>query len=652
MKWICERSAELDPPQGANGFKTQEDFLQFLDQAVQVAPDVIALLANDLLATEESVREWLSFTRTRLQANQQLDAEMLITAACAWDLARSPTLETWRKVRRISRHSWQIEHWLKEAMSAYAQRDDNARKAYVELAVQLFKALENRELDSESDRKNEARNGAWEHWQAAKYPLEEIWWGLRGSDFMNYEEEMHIFGLLNEIEHEGFLRLISSSSNPFLVDAALLSSGVGPFNPRFAQWEKFAQVAPLAFTQDGSWVKGSVLLPLLLVQARHNLHAPSNQTLRYGADEADAAALTSQVLELVRAVVNILANRGDAPALFARWSTWLMRQVLQTRDMEFNDIRSRDFVDKALIEEMGRAMQGLQQITAAPEVAAPWEAWCYLCVKSMFADSGLIKMPSFDEFACQWKITPENWYGLEGRGLLERADLHLPRDNIPDLSANLLVLSLAENDEFALGWHQLWDNAYYLREVLEFGSIDAGTKTYSDRADASRLLLLLACMGLACFDQATCRLTGETESLAKELACLYRVLALAAMEVLLIDDTISRDKWKTLLQHLAVRRVYWDGSYTTGNQVSLFTENHEPAIRHYLDYFKADPSDLVAFLSACMFNQLDASKIREELRSAGVDLSACVNTLQRLHELSEYKYPIQSGAIRAIEPLM
>lgn len=651
MQWIRERNAELEGFQGHNDFRTREDFLELMAQADKDSPGLIASLAEDLTALDEPPEIESLQELVQQQTDLPYDKEVLLTAACAWALGRNPRLETWLKIRRIARHSWQIEHWLSEAMSAHVQNDADARNAYVDLATQLFKALESGDLRSESESKNEAREGAWSHYKVAKYPLEELWWGLQGSDCMNYEEEMRIFGLLSEIAPEKFQLLIASSGNPFLVDSALLSANVGGFSPRFAQWEACTKAAPLAFAQDGSWT-GSVLLPLLLVHARNELLNPGRQIPRHGADETVVATLTAEVTNLVRAVVDVLASREDAMAMFVRWGAWLMRQVLRQNEKNFSDIRSHVFVDNTLLDAIGKTMQEQPLIVASPEDAAPWEAWCYRCVQSSFAYDKYVIMPSFEEFASQWQLTPEDWHEQKGRCLLERADLHLPGDDIPGLSANLLVLPLSSRDGFASGWQQLWDGAYYLREVLEFGSVDAGTKTYSDRADASRLLLLLGCMGLACFDQAAARLKASPDGLAEEMIGLHGALASAAMEVLHLDDTLNRDKWQTLLQHLALRRVYWDGSYTGDHRVALFAGQQVPTIQDYLNHFKADPCELVAFLHACMLNELDVPLLRGELQGAAINLHTCVDTLKRLYKLRDNRYPLDAQAIKAIEPLM
>lgn len=651
MQWIAERNADLEDLHEHEQFKTLEDFLQFMAQVDRDAPSLIDSLAEELTALDEPPETESLQELARQLSALSFDADMLLTTACAFLLRKSPQLATWLKVRKIARNSWQIEHWLDDAMAAHVQRDACARAPYTVLATLLFKALESGELKSGSERKNEAREGGLSYWKSAEYQLEELWWGLRDFDFMNYEEEMRIFGLLSAIAPADFQQLIADSRNPFLVDAALMCSGVGGFSPCFTQWEACARAAPLAFDHDGHWTR-SVLLPLLLVRARNELLAPGRQVPRHDADEVEVAALTAQVTELVQAVVDVLARREDAPAMFARWSTWLMRQVILHKETDFSDIRSHGFVDNALLEAIGKAMQGQTLMLEVPEDAAPWEAWCYRCVLSSFANDGFMDTPSFKEFASQWNLSPEDWRERKGRDLLKLAELHFPRDDMPGLSANLLVFSLASGDGFALGWQQLWDSAYYLREVLEFGSVDAGPKAYSDRSDASSLLLLLACMGLACFDQVIARRDVSPEPPIEQMASLHGALAAAVLEALHLDDTLNRDKWQALLHHVALRRAYWDSRYGIQHPVAVFEEQQRPTIRDYLNYFQADPGDLVTFLHACMLNKLDPLTLREDLRGTSIDLRACVDTLKRLHELRDHRYPMNGRAIEAIKPLM
>lgn len=652
MQWIHEHISEQEELQHLDGFKTQGDFLKLIVHVEHDHPQLISLLAEKLSGSNpleiELLREFIS-----QQTDKSLDTDMMLTAACAWALGKTPELTTWQKIEAIAWNSWQIENSLNVAMSAYASIDADYRNAYIELAKRLLDTDLINNSNSEPDRKIDARSDDWAIWQSSEYPLEELWWGLRGSALTNYGEEMKVFSLISEIAPTDLPQMIAHSKNPFLVDAVLLSTGVGAtvFNPRFSQWEAFAKAAPPAFTQDGNWT-GSVLLPLLLVHAQQNLLASTREIPSQDADETEIATLKARVIELARAVVNRLAQRSDAPATFMRWSTWLMQQLLRTKEVDFTDIRSEGFVANALLEEIGKTIKGQRMLLEPPQDAAPWEEWCYRCVHTSFALDGFMSMPAFEEFASQWLLTPEEWRESKGRTLLKRANLHLPGNDLLGLSANLLAAPLAETNDFASSWQQLWDDAYCLREVLEFGSVDAGTKSYSDRVDASHLLLLLECLGLACFDQVAARLGDSPNLFTKEMTSLHQSLAGAAMEVLHLDDTLNRDKWQRLLQHLAMRRVYWDSSYTTEDRVTLFSGQRIPTIRDYLIYFQVDPGDLVTFLHSCMLNDLDAPTLRNALQTASVDLQACVDTLKRLHGLSERKYRLYTDAITAIEPLM
>ncbi|MBB5607226.1 MULTISPECIES: hypothetical protein [unclassified Janthinobacterium] len=649
MQWIDERKTKPEPFQDNGNFRSREEFLTFL---ARTAPNVIETLVKHLMVSDISPEINALREHAQQQADATSDPDMLLTVACATALAKYPQLETWKKVRKIAYHSWQIEHWLANAMSAQAHRDTHASQAYVDLAILLFKQLENNTLNSESERRNKQREGACSYWKTSIRQLEELWWGLRGSDFMNYEEEMRFFGLLHEIAPEKFHQLIAQSHNPFLLDAALMDAQVTGFQSRYVHWEAAVKAAPLAFEQDGRWT-GAVLLPLLLVHARAELLVPGRQIPRFGADLDEVVALSSQVSELVDAVVATLATRSDAIPMLLRWANWLMRARLGQSDDEFDDIRSPYFVDIALIKAIGKALLGQALISHIPGDAAAWEDWCYRCVRSFFAHNENTPQPSFEEFASQWRITPETWFQAEGRNLIERASPHLSsNNNAPDLLSHLLALPLTSENDYALRWQQLWDSACYLREVLEFGAEDAGPERYADQTNASRLLLALAYLGLACFDQVAGHLATTLDSPTSEIVRLHESLSLAAMEVLHIDDTINRDRWKAYLHHLALRRAFWDTKYRDDLRHPIFSDEQQPTITDFMAYIKAEPNDLLEFLHACILNQLNPSILGEELKRANIDVDAVIDELKRLHTFHAHRYPMNNKAIEVIKPLL
>lgn len=650
MQWINERSDDSTDGENAK-FKTRRDFLRSLAQADREALDAIDALAAKLTTDGEPPTIDMLKAHAAPSARPAFGTEMVVAMACAVALAHCPDLATWQTVRSIAYHSWEIEHWLHEAMAAQAARDVNAKERYVALLTQLFHALESGACKSASTRRNESREAARAHWDHAEHKLDEIWWGLRGADFINFEDEVRVLGLFAELAPAEFQALIAGSRDPFLVDAALLGAGVGAFSPRFGQWETYIEAAPPAFAPDGRWT-GSVLLPLLLVHGQRQLVAPSSQIPRFDANVSEVLPLTAQVVELAEAVVGVIGRRTDALAVFARWSAWLMRQLLVSKDDEFEDIRAPGFVNKTLLGAIDKATQGKEEISRAPDDAAPWEAWCYRCVQSYFAQDRHAPLPDVESFASQWRLSPEDWHGGKGRQLLARAELHIMRADVPSLSSRLLALSFAGRDAFAEDWRALWDGAFYLREVVEFGTPAVESHAGFDKSEASRLLLLLASMALACLDQVADRLGASSGPLVDGTARLHGVLSAAVMDLLHIDDTIYREQWLVLLHHVALRRAYWDRRYGPKVGLSFFSEASSPAIPDYLARLQANPGDLVAFLYSCERNNLNLAALRQDLQSAGIDLRAHVETLKRLNGLRERAYPLNPAAIRALAPLM
>jgi hypothetical protein len=650
MQWIRERETTPQHVGHDDHFRTCEDFLALHAAIGECAPNPIDSLADYLIA-HTPLPEIDTLREMAQQADPALDPEMVLTAACAAALGKLPEPATWYNIRKVPYHSWQIEHWLHPAMSAQAQRHADDRAAYAKLACTLFNMLENNELASESERRNTQRANSWAFWKSSTRQLEDLWWGLRGADFVNYEEEMRFFSLLHEIDPEKFQGLLAQSRNPFLVDAALQAADVTGYASCFARWEKAVSAAPLAFEPDGRWT-GAVLLPLLLVHAKAELLAPSPSIPRVGADDAQAAALSAEVSEQANAVVEVLSARSDAVLMFVRWGNWLMRALLIHGEDEFDDIRSASFVDDTLLKAIGKALVGQALPAGLPSDAGAWEDWCYRCVQASWAHNGFIALPSFDAFAAQWRITPDTWHGHEGRILWEYATPHLSsRNTAPDLLAHLLAVPLASTDDYALRWRRLWESAGYLREVVEFGSDDAKSERYADQTDASRLLLQLACLGLACFDQVAGRLLAAPAS-PDEIVQLHGALSSAAMEMLHIDDTINRDQWKACLHHLALRRVFWDQKFRSDLHFVMFVDQQSPTIQDFLDYLQAEPTDLLTFLQACIQNQLDVSALSDELRRAAIDLDSVIEALQRLHTFRAHRYPMSHAALKAVEPLL
>lgn len=649
IRWIQERQYAQYDQYDHSRWKTCNDFIQVLDELGQDEQVLIEPISELILRSDTGGKELFGILKQQITA-ENVNTDMMVTLGCALALGKSPEIHTWKKIKKIAWYSWEIQHWLSEAMHAYALQHEKFRLAYIRLINDIFFALESHELKSESDKRNEERDNVRNYLNQTEIKLEELLEGLRGADFMNYEEEMRLFGLLSDIDFDHFQSLLPRSGNPLLIDSMLLGSGIGIFNPQFSKWAESVKKTPVSFNSDGTW-SGSVLLPLLLMHARSHLLNPGKQVPQHGANEQEVAVLTAQVNELVQAVVDTLLERTDARGLLSRWSIWLMKQIIPQRETKFEDIRAYNFIDNALIMTIGRKINGMV-IDTPPHNADAWEEWCLYCVKSLFASEGLSDAPDFALISCSWKLKPEEWHQERGRHLLSLASLHLPRDKMPNFSAYLLAWSLSSQSDFPSRWKLAWDDASVLREVLEFGSGDIVKNVYSDRGDASNLLLLLVCIGVACLDHCVNRLSETNKPAPVNIFSLYHSLSEAVIEMLYIDNTIYRDRWKLLLKSLALRRTVWDSSFVSSQDKSVFTSDVKPDTEFWLQFLKTDNGDLIAYLFDCLNNGVEEDKLSYALINSSVDLDNIVRNQRRLSSLRESHYKIDSRALKTINKLI
>ena len=234
--WPSERAEERQMTADTS-FKTAQDFLALLNAFPNGLPrafdDVVIWIVEqdgDLSELERRIASVVDAANLQAYPDSQ---PLLMTFASAAALAHAPSLHTWGRVSAFKYNSWQLAHWLGEAMTAYAKVNSTACHHYVALAKEAFSGLDNLSLQSKSDRINKERYGAWASWNERQDKLDEIWWGLRGwHGFMNYEEELPLFQAFFELNPEEFIRTLSASSNPYLVSAVLFVSGIGAFSPR------------------------------------------------------------------------------------------------------------------------------------------------------------------------------------------------------------------------------------------------------------------------------------------------------------------------------------------------------------------------------------------------------------------------------------
>lgn len=656
-QWPSERHAEKREDCVDHSFKTAQDFLAIMNTFSNGLPqdfdDVTTwVVAQDGDLAELKLRIVPIVDKANLQTNPDSN-HLLMTLACAAALARMPSLQTWSKVNTFKYNSWQLEHWLSEAMTAYAEMNPSARNAYTELAKDAFAALDNFSLQSKSEHTNEERSGVWTYWNKRQDKLEEIWWGLRGwSGFMNYNEELPLFEVFYKLNPDEFICTISRSTNPYLVSASLFVAGIGALSPRLSEWKRMITAAPAAFEDGGKW-NGSVLIPLLLVEARNQLLQVRENLRNSDHTPSELDEIKQEITRTAELIVTAMATRQDASATFSRWTPWLMRQILGQSTKEITDVKSAAFADDALIDAIGPTQGDSALPQTSPDDAPLWEAWCYRCALASFAYNGHIKAPAWEGFGDEWRLSPEDWAGDKGQHLRKRASLITTLNKeIPGVAANLLAYSISQSPSPLEAWIGLWNDAIALREIVEFGDADATEDEYSSRTEAGRLLLLLFRIGLAIFDQGAAGSFDNNSHEARYLACLFEALNSATSEMREIDSTLNHDEWLAIVQHLAVRRMIWEppsGNESASTNLQVFKTDDTPTVSDILTEAKGNVIELVDILQSLMLNSHDASRLKANLNKASIDVRDIVDSIRNLNQYHPRKYPIEETQLKKME---
>lgn len=652
IQWSSEREFINRQPIDGLSIDLKDEFRQLMEACPSVLP-----------ATFDDAVEWIvqqgddtSVLEQRMNAvSNELEladfpesVNLLMALACAEALAKTPSLQTWQNVRKLKSHSWQLEQCLSDAMMFCAEGKTNTKDSYIKLAKEVFEALDSFQLASQFERHNKEREQFREAWYEKTEKLEEIWWGLRWYNSMNYEEEFPCFKVLEALDFDEFIATVSQSKKPYLVDVALLA--VGTYR-KFSLWQKLAASASSAFAEDGKWNNEAVMMPLLLVMARDALMQASRHISHFNASDDEVANVKQEITTLTKAVVRILSERQDAMPLFARWSTWLMRQLLMQETKDQNDVRSSAFVDAALIEEIGQKLQDETVIPESPADAPAWEAWCYRCVLASHAHSGFITVPDCKSFLDEWEISFDDWVGEQGKQLRERASLIVTMTKeITSNAAHCLAYPIAVSESPVDTWIKLWDVTQPLREIVEFGDADVfGSQA---RGEAGELLLLVFCIGLAILDQRVNQCSDCNSLQARMLAKLHKVLTFAVQEMCEIDDTLNREQWLKAMQHLAMRRLIWEDRTTKAETVgrfSVFLPTDKPTFSDYLSAAKNDVMELLAILQMTQLNESDHKIVRDKLDAASINLTEVIKTANRLNTISTRKYPINEAQLQKIQ---
>lgn len=654
-EWPSERHAQERQVNVDNSVKTKQDFLALLSIFHNNLPkefdDAAAWIAEhegDLGELKQRVIPIISHFNLQTYPDGQ---SLLMTLVCAVALARAPTLKTWGRVNTFRYNSWELEHWLEKGMIAYVEVTPAAGHAYVELAREAFTGLNNFTLSSKSDRINNDRVNAWSYWNECQNKLDEIWWNLRRwPGFMNYAEEFPLFQLFYKLKPDEYIRTLSESSNPYLVSSLLFVAGIGSFSPRLSDWKRSIIAAPIAFEDDGKW-NGSVLLPLLLMEAYNQL-SNARDSLR---NSANIEEIKQEITDTAELIAITLTERQDASSIISRWTPWLMRHVLSHKSKDVTDLNSSAFIADALIDSIGRKLNGIELPQISPKDAAAWESWSYKCVLSSFAYNEQIPVPSCESFIREWCINPEDWAGEKGKLLREHASLITSfHKEIPGMAVNLLAYPIVRLPSPEQEWIMLWKKTITLREIVEFGDSDVSSSEYGARSDAGQLLFLLFCIGLSIFDQGVARCSSSRSSEVDSMVNLYKELTSVLREMREIDSTLNHDKWLLAFQHLAVRRMIWqkliDDEHESVN-FHIFKPSDTPTLIDLLCEVKGDLIEFVATLQSVLLNGPNLSKLKEDLNLAMISLPDITNSIRRLSKFHPKKYPIDESQIKKLEEI-
>jgi len=641
MQWPSEQKP-LDQP---STFK--EVYSRFSKKLPKEFDGIVSWVINkdgDILELEEKVTNVIENGNSSTFFG---DKYLFITWICAEAISRSPTLSTWKKIKSFSYNSAEIEHDLPSVMKNIAESTPKIFEVYMLLAKEAFSALDNDSLKSNSSRNNEERSNYLSHWKNNNNKLEELWWGLRHWNEMNYWDEYPLLHFFSELEPNELMTTLSQSNNPYLIQSLFLMIDAGGNFSQFHMWGKCIAAAPVAFEDDGSW-NGSVIAPLLLVEAVSRLLNSEQDTL-YSGNLTEVEILKKNISSIAKNVVDVVSKRKDALALFSRWTTWLMRQDLSYSPN--NNTKTNPFVIDILIDAIGSKLKNKSVIQKSSSDTDLWEPWCYQCVLAYYTSNGFIDPPVNQLFIDEWNISIDDWCGDKGELLRQHASLliTLSKDT-PGMAANLLAYPIAQAELPTDVWINIWNNIYALREIVEYG--DGSSEEYQSQTEASNLLFLMFRIGLAIFDQRAEQCKTISSSISREQVMLFDKLSSASREMREIDSTLNYDAWKNASLHLSIRRCIWEQQFSKPSEENvpcIFSEKDTPTILDHLSNAKSDVMELLPLLQSILSNNVDVTKLQGELDKASINISNVLNEATRLNKYDSRKYPIDKEQLKIIK---
>lgn len=620
----------------------RKDLTFFIDNYEKELEERLELLSNLIIESGVEYNELHSEVRSRIidvdiNYNTEDKVDLISTWICVLAMVKSPTLNTWLNIKKIFYNSNNINFWLEESILVHTEIHPEDKSSFIALSDTVINALEENDRRIISDRHRGSLENALLSWKETSEKLTEIWWGLRGFDPWSYSSELVVFSILKTLDNEKFIQRISKFENPYLVDVCLYAIGV---DNSYSCWEEIVKLAPLSFEKDGEW-NGSVLMPLLLVHAHKGIQQVVFALPHSNLSPEDEAKAKNEIDELNSSIVTLLAQREDSHPLFARWSTWLMREVMMSGGDDQDNVTSVAYRNNSLLKAIGQSIQLSSNFQLSSESVPAWERWVYRAVLALHSYNGFVTQQECSDFIDEWSLDFDSWNDDKGAQLIESSRLfNMNSQEIPNNSSHLLAYSIAMSNSPSSNWIKLWNNTRLLREIVEYGDFqDSRVDRYKGSTEAIRLILLGFTIGLAILDQMAQRYIDDGSISKDEILDLYRALLKAANEMREINYFIDIDKWEDALLSLIIRRLHWESG--VGN-IAIFNLQDTPS---FSDLVKQSTYDVVFFWRVIENTLIYQNKLLDRIDLPKQKIIDLVNDIELVKNASDKKFRINSKAI-------
>ncbi|MEZ9595510.1 hypothetical protein AB4298_12810 [Shewanella sp. 10N.261.52.F9] len=620
----------------------RKDLIFFIDNYEKELEERLDLLADLIIKSGVEYNELHSGVKSSIidvdvNYNTEDKVDLISTWICVLAIVKSPTLNTWLNIKKIFYNSNNIKFWLEESILVHTEIHPEDKCSFIALSDKVINALEENDRRIISERHRGTLENALLFWEETSEKLTEIWRGLRGFDSWSYSGELVVFSVLKTLDNEQFIQRISKFENPYLVDVCLFAIGV---DNSYSCWEEIVKLAPLSFEKDGEW-NGSVLMPLLLVYALKGIQQAVYGLPHSNLSPEDEAKAKNEIDELNSPIITLLAQREDSHPLFARWSTWLMHELMISGSDDQDNVTSVSYRNNSLLKAIGQSIQLSSNFQLSSESIPVWERWVYRAVLALHSYNGFITQQECSDFIDEWSLDFDSWNDDKGAQLIESSRLfNMNSQEIPNNSTHLLAYSIAMSNSPSSNWIRLWNNTRLLREIVEYGDCqDSRVDRYKGSTEAIRLILLGFTVGLAILDQMAQRYIDDGGISKDEILDLYRALLKAANEMREINYFIDIDKWEDALLSLIIRRLHWESG--VGN-IAIFNLQDTPS---FSDLVKQSTYDVVFFWRVIENTLIYQNKLVDRIDLPMQKIIDLVNDIELVKNASDKKFRINSKTI-------